>query len=538
MPFACEAIMAKPFSYDLGVFDPIFPGITLHYPNEAIWEHTQAAEAMVYSVWSRDVRVHDPKLTEADITPALVMERLLQNPDIGFALPAQERNRLGQSLIAHAPDDAVGYLAAASTFHHERRHFHDWLLSPYTTGITAIRAGVNLNYLWLRPYIFSAGTTVVPVPLPRWLHKTAIEQAELIKMWQGLLGDTVQVHVPDLSAPDVLSVIEDTERRYGSIGSPFQPITLPDFSELPGPNAAAVFEASAILIQTQAIHDIWGETASTLFAGEMTNPKNQTPYMYILPGMSRFVKPGEMLENKILLALVTWSLLGNMHADGANAHPLVRINHVCQYLEKCGFPPLGMSIGAIFTALDQECGVVPYQQLLLQSVQLGDTIFNGLSSEFSAPTTSKFQLAIVQAYGVLNDYHKYMVYNFLKDPDGYANPVDYLDRTLGIWPEPPVQLSFGKPFHRVTREQVSKYYQQAVFFDEPAGQDELFLRRAIRNYTESTPMKVDLQIADNWQFACSLADSVFAEFNRDHPEIDLQRDQLKKRGVYLMEVIT
>ena len=51
------------------------------------------------------------------------------------------------------------------------------------------------------------------------------------------------------------------------------------------------------------------------------------------------------------------------------------------------------------------------------------------------------------------------------------------------------------------------------------------------------PMKVDPQIADNWQYACTLADSLFAEFNRDQPEIEIQRDQLAKKGIYLMEVL-
>jgi hypothetical protein len=524
--------MAKPFSYDLGVFDPIFPGITLHFPNEAIWEHTSAAAAMIYSFAALDTLSRDPKLTEGDITPALLVGRLLENPDRGFTLSAEDKDQLGQSLIAGAADDAVGYLAAGSAHEHERRHFHDWLLSPYTAAINTIRVEVSLNYARLRPFIYGTGTTVVPVPLPRWLRKTASEQAELIQMWQGLLGETIHVRLPDLSAPGVLPAIEAIERRYGSIGGLFQPL-----GGLPGLNAATVFEASAILIQIQAIHDIWGETAGTRFAVEMTNPANQTPYAYVIAPMTCWLKPGEAFENDILLAFVTWSLLGCSNADRENANPLVRILHVYHYLEKHGFPLLGTPAQAIFTALDQECGVVPYQELLTQSVQLNDAILNSLMSDISAPNISNFELGIVQTYGVLHDCHKYMVGHFLKDPDGYAKPVDYLDRTLGLWPEPPIRWSFGRPFRRIKREELSKY-QGVVLFDEHADQDEVFLRQGITGRDEPTPMKVDLKIADNWQFACTLADSLFAEFNRDQPEIELHRDQLKKRGVYLMEVLT
>jgi hypothetical protein len=522
--------MAKPFSYDLGVFDPIFPGITLHFPNEAIWKFTGAAAAMKYSLAGQEILNRDPKLTKADITPTLILERFLQNPDLGNTRSAEDKDQLGKSVIAGALDDAVAYFAAASVHEHERRHFHDWLLSPYTAAISAIRLEVILNYARLRPFIYDNGTTVVPVPLPRWLRKTASEQTELIQMWQGLLGETVQVRVPDLSPPGVLPAIEAIERRYESIGGLFQPL-----GDLPGLNAAAVFEASAILIQTQAIHDTWGQTASTRFAKEMVNPANNTPYMYAIAPMTRWLKPGEVLENDILLSLVTWSLLGNNNADRENANPLVRMLHVYHYLEKHGFPPLKMPTHAIFTALDHECGAVPYQELLKQSVQLTETIFNSLMSDVSASNGSNFERGVLQAYRVLHECHKDMVGHFLSDPDGYAKPVDYLDRTLGIWPEPPLRWSFGAPFRRIKREELSKY-QRAVLFDESADADEVFLRKGIT--VGMMPTAIDAQIADNWQYACTLADSLFAKFNRDQPEIELERDHLKKRGVYLMEVLT
>jgi hypothetical protein len=524
--------VAKPFNYDLGGFDPVFPGITLHFPNEAIWNYTQAAAELIFSYAAQDMLSQNPNLERANIAPALVSEWLLQNPDRGFTLSADEKERLGQSLIAAVPNDAVGYLTASSAHEHERRHFHDWLLSPYTAAINAIRLEVFLNYARLRPFIYGGGTTVVPVPLTRWLRKTPPEQAELTQMWQALLSESgVKLRLPDFSPPGVLAAIENIERRYGSISGLFQPL-----NQLPGFNAAAVFEASAILIQTQAIHDIWGETASTRFIMEMANPENHTPYTYVLAPMTQWQKPGEVLENDILLGLVTWSLLGNNDVDTKNANPLVRLLHVFRYLGKHGFPQLGTPSQAIFASLEQECGAVGYHELLTQSVQLSDTILGNLMADVQ-PNASNFELGVLQAYEVLHDCHKHMVSHFLKDPDGYANPVDYLDRTLGIWPEPPVCWSFGRPFRRVKREALSNY-KGVVLFDEPCDQDDVFLRRGITGRHEVTPIKVDLQIADNWQYACALTDTLFAEFNRDQPEIELQRDQWKKRGVYLMEVLT
>lgn len=281
-----------------------------------------------------------------------------------------------------------------------------------------------------------------------------------------------------------------------------------------------------------------GETASTRFCAEMTNPANRTPYTYILAPMTKWVRPGEVLENDTMLPLVTWSLLGNNSVDKENANPITRMLHVYHYLEKHGFPPLGTSTQAIFAAVEQACGVAPYQELLTRSVQLNDSILDDLTSDIaSRPNSNNFEIGVLQAYGVLHDCHKYMVHHFLNDPDGYAKPVDYLDRTLGIWPEPPVRWSFGRPFRRLKRTDLSKY-ARVVLFDEIAGPDEVFLRQGITSGDLSTPMMtIDLQIADNWQYSCAMADCLFAEFHRDQPDIEFQRGEMKKRGIYLMEIL-
>ncbi len=82
-----------------------------------------------------------------------------------------DKERLGRSLIGHDPEQAAGNLAVASAQAHERRHFHDWLLSPYAAAINALRAEVFINYSRLLPALEAGGTTVIPVPLTRWMRK-------------------------------------------------------------------------------------------------------------------------------------------------------------------------------------------------------------------------------------------------------------------------------------------------------------------------------------------------------------------------------
>ena len=93
--------------------------------------------------------------------------------------------------------------------------------------------------------------------------------------------------------------------------------------------------------------------------------------------------------------------------------------------------------------------------------------------------------------------------------------------------------TFGRPFHRVRRSSLDKL-DRVSLFEAESNAEEAVLRQHIVQLPRGV---VDLQIADNWQSLCGMADTVFAEYNRDHPEIQAQRDLARERGRYLMEVL-
>ena len=55
--------MAAAFAHELGVFDPTFPGITLHFPNEATWKKVGEVNALYYRLGSRDLLEKNPGLS-------------------------------------------------------------------------------------------------------------------------------------------------------------------------------------------------------------------------------------------------------------------------------------------------------------------------------------------------------------------------------------------------------------------------------------------------------------------------------------------
>jgi hypothetical protein len=521
--------MAAPFAYELGVFDPTFPGITLHFPNEATWQKSGEIAKLVYALTVQDLLARNPEMSVKDMNPTRVVEQIFEEADTGIPLSPEEKDALGREFIARDPDNAVANLAVASAYEHERRHFHDWLLSPYTAAINAMRSEVFVNSLEVRRRLHANGTTVIPVPLSRWLRKSEAERQALVGMWQSLLGGAARIQLPDFSYPGLTEAIETVTRRYRSIGMLFEPV---EGTQVDG---AAVFEASALNIQIQAIHDIFGETASNLFGNAMAGLASPSRYGWFPQAMMALRRPGEILENDTLTTIATWCLLGNEDADSANAHPLIRLNHALQCVEARGFSNLDKPAGEILEELDASSGVMPYRDLLEHSIELGGRVVQQLGNVAEDDRSgSNLLQGIAQAHSFLYNCHVYMGRLFMDDPAGYCQPVDYLDRSLGKLLEPPLRHTFGRPFYAPDRATLDQY-DKVTLFKDASSPDKAFIQQAIAQTPKGV---INLQIADNWQYLCGRADTIFAEFNRDNPEIDAERTLAKESGIRYMEVLT
>lgn len=217
----------------------------------------------------------------------------------------------------------------------------------------------------------------------------------------------------------------------------------------------------------------------------------------------------------------------------SNAHPVTRMTYLIRYLKEQGFPNLDAPAQDIFQVLDKACKVVPYKECLEESVKLNQLVLRQMRKTNDDSAKGQARRAATEAGEFFCECHKYMAAIFLEDPESYSKPISYLDTNFERWLEPPVRCSFGRPFYRVKRTDLHKYQGVLLFEDHPDS-DNVFLRQYVMQHPKET---VDLNLASNWQFQCSLTDTLFAEFNRDKPEIEYQRDRLRQEGLYLIEVL-
>lgn len=519
------------FSYDLGEFDPNYLGITQHFPNEAIWRERQEMMNTIREQFLADLVTRNPQLSRNDITME-TLARYMQDSKLENPLTKEEKEELGQALIERLADHSVAYLAVGSAYEHERRHFHDWFIMPYAAELTAIRAEVCENAYRVYLALHVGGTNVIPVPVTRWLRKTEAEKAELLQMWQSLIGAKFQIRVPTLRDPSLVSAIENIERRYKSSLQAF-------FESIyhVGVSPSAIFEASALLIQMQAIHDLYGSAASNLFFNTMLGQDERSRYPLALRVLARAASSSQTsLENNTLSAAIIWCLLGRATTDRENSNPLTRLTHVVRYTQERGYFRPDASSRSIFEELDKASGVVPYTQCIEDSIRDTRAICKMMYDSWSSvPDPPGAVIATIQAYELYGNIHEYMARILLQDPDSYVKPTAYLDTNLERWPEPFIRETFGRPFYAVTREEL-KNYAQATPFETAGTEDTVFLRQLVWQVSDRSV--VDLTIADNWLYVCSFADALFAEFNRDNPDIEFHRERKKKEGVYLLEVLS
>jgi hypothetical protein len=306
-----------------------------------------------------------------------------------------------------------------SVMDHEARHYHDFLLSPYSIAIFRIRLMALANAVQALSTAKEIDGDVLPVPITRWalMSETARDDAEA--GWRQDLGrparavgipawtreDLGDAGAPGASVPvDALSDVEKFEayvemaaRAYVRIDQLTQGFAATD--DRPYLRPVYVHEASALTVQLAAVHAAQGEWEAVQFVDFLLNAELPQARMWVLvyqlaSQLERMWsrESGPFAGIRRILSITTWAMLGDYDEERQNACPVGRLMAL---LERVVADPddRGMSgdvddpddLGRMWDRWDKELGTVSWRDSLsrlVASTQRGIEAYRELASKW------------------------------------------------------------------------------------------------------------------------------------------------------------
>jgi hypothetical protein len=267
---------------------------------------------------------------------------------------ADVRDELLSYLIsAEPPASAVGdphHVYLRSALEHEMRHYHDFLLSPYSYRLFRLRMQVVANGSQAILVAKSLDGNCIPVPLLDWMTLVESERERYVAEWRSDFGDGLTpIHLPHASHDDLLSnwapgltSLEGSPEEFIQLAT----ATIIAYARIdqlaagfvsPGGDLSprSIHEVSALTAQFAHILRIQGLGEALAFTGmllesPLSYAKVWRTFIDLSTHLERLVSQaadGERFVLRVAMrvqTIATWCLLGNYDLDGGRACPTVR----------------------------------------------------------------------------------------------------------------------------------------------------------------------------------------------------------------------
>jgi hypothetical protein len=500
-----------------GHFDPSFPSISINFPDEDIWNKYEEVENIDQLRLIEMFKKH----TDWDFTPENLSKFLFEFN--GFSIESIES--YGDYFIEKYREEVIDVFMISSTHMHERRHFHDWLLCPNTSFVNAIKLSLCFNthysYYWL-----THNSNKIPVPLSKWSRLKKNERDLILDNLNYSLKKEEIVLPKILDHPDFIKSIKTVDQNYELINSIFKPI-----DHNINMHISTIFETSAFCIQVQTIHDKFGEKAKRIVEDHVRQQKMNYDY---LTGYTFYSylnsSTGEILENEIILKLVTWCQLGNQIVDAKNSNPFHRFFILNEFIKTYGIPKVGVNSNDLYKKIDKFGECESYKKCLIESLELpfvnDDNTDHCLS--FILEHDKDYFDEIMAIHKYLNESRKGLVNIFLEDADIYTNPIKYANY-VGNWIEPSIIFNFQKPFYKLEQDEIN-LLDNVEFFKTEGNQT------FIKSFKKESFNTFDYNIAKEWLWHNDFNDILYSINKRDGVNYSSIIEDFKQRGIHLFEV--
>jgi hypothetical protein len=388
---------------------------------------------------------------------------------------------------------------------HETKHYHDALISPYSSKLLRLRRNIIFNFDQVFTELFAGlaitGANCIPVPLQNWLERDASAREQFINQMNNCaffpqplsalplpiipnmidnpidyrdLGRKVsfdvypatslRADVPGLSDEGKIKDMfsdDQSQRRMGIIKDHYDQIDflLRGMASRSGVDLEPweIFEMTAVMVQAGAAE----QTFTNLTAREflLTFVKANPTYLRLIVQFLKLAKSGETQVGRTLGMVGFWSMctgvvLGNKFyrdwsdADG-HACTTKRFLSAMSYVQKHGLAAEKMSARAFLNALDAAAGCpTSWDENLAIGQALNKMAVERAQQYVSEDATSRMK-NVISAFERFVDQQSIML-DLLKDIlEEYVDPGKYL-YIVNTLPKPPSLLGFGP--HAIMRE--------------------------------------------------------------------------------------
>lgn len=333
-------------------------------------------------------------------------------------------------------DERFEALSIASVLSHEIRHFHDFLLTPYSARVFALRIRMLIYLLQILPEIVKDGPNCVPVPFATWCSLDEAErEAQLAwlplrvdgERWRPVQLPRILKGVPADNGPmaqalaKVLNLREEIrELAYNPAGQGKDALIQP----------WQIFELPAVFVQMSEIWHTYG-AEETSFYLKYLDDAGPNPYSTMLRLTRKlWDDKGRLMNLNVASAMATWCLLGSYKKDNWKACPTERYARLWLHLSKVGVPEWSGDAIALFNQWSMALGL----STVHDGIKEARDNFYATHTAIKAKAASLAQtmvgtsgtellLRVTQAVGMASDH---MMQSFESEPNAYVEPYRYL----------------------------------------------------------------------------------------------------------------
>lgn len=429
-------------------------------------------------------------------------------------------------------------LSLASVISHEMRHFHDFLLTPYSAHLFRLRmqSFVNLTELMVPVLRGEAtGANCLFVPLPTWCRMDSDRREREVNRlpkrpdqqpWKPVefpridFGDKKPLK-PGLHriSPETLEMqiraanqaherIHDLTFNPAAVraGNSFQPWE--------------VFEISGILVQLQDVMHTYGLDEAQFFLDSLLG-FGSNPYARLIRLCYRlWEKLGRPMDMALTGAMVMWSLLGSYRKDQWNACPTHRFSSLYLHLLQTGFPEDLADAWWLFDHWSTQLGLSTVAEGLDDTLttfrgvrDLAERLLQGEQDSFVGEAYGDFTVRVSAGVAQASEH---MVRTFTEEPERYISPHRYLENPSG-YANPVVRYVFnGDGGLEVSTDLERQGYIVQWAVEEAGGQ---VVQSVLVPYRMSVFSFLEREDVDKLETMIAVTDYLFATRARARPEL-------------------